>query len=450
VSAAGRLEFYGITDRGPNGDGPTAPTAADPAKNGFSKVFPAPSFTPSIGLISVSLAGAAAELESLMPVTANGVNISGLPINSGVGATGETPLTEALRYEPAQVDFDGNGLDPEGLVYDARNKNFWISDEYGPFLVKIDAANGKILKKYTPGAGAGDLPAMLIHRRANRGMEGLAQDQAGRLHGFLQSPVDPQVNGKSRETVDYYDLDQDGKTSDKVKLKDYAQFVRWIEFNPATETSTLYAYPIDGSKYDKNRPGNAKLGDLVSVARGRGVIPGPGNRDHGNKKFLVIEQGKGTDGVVHNYLMLVEIPADATPLTNMGVELEANSIDNATASNLSWSGVITLKKKMLLDLNAEGWQSEKAEGLTLVNAHTVALINDNDFGLRTMLTDVHGETVEGSIEDCTVDINGDIINDGKCPAGAVGARITQGIATEQPTHLWLIRFPQPLASYGVQ
>jgi hypothetical protein len=91
--------------------------------------------------------------------------------------------------------------------------------------------------------------------------------------------------------------------------------------------------------------------------------------------------------------------------------------------------------------------AEKAEGLTLVDANTLALINDNDFGLRTILIDAAGATVAGSIEDCTVDANGAIVSG--CPATVVGARLTRGVDTERPTRLWLIRFSQPLAGYSV-
>ena len=109
--------------------------------------------------------------------------------------------------------------------------------------------------------------------------------------------------------------------------------------------------------------------------------------------------------------------------------------------------MVTLKKTELLDLNAAGWVAEKAEGLTVVDANTLALINDNDFGLRTILLNAAGATVAGSIEDCTVDANGAIVSG--CPAGVVGARLTRGADTERPTRLWLIRFSQPLAAYSV-
>ena len=89
-----------------------------------------------------------------------------------------------------------------------------------------------------------------------------------------------------------------------------------------------------------------------------------------------------------------------------------------------WSAVVPMKKTELLDLNALGWLAEKAEGLTLVDENTLALVNDNDFGLGTMLFDANGQRVAGSMEDCTVDAAGAIVSG--CPAGVVGARITRG------------------------
>ncbi|PXW98180.1 phytase-like protein with esterase activity [Sphaerotilus hippei] len=440
TAADGSLEFWGITDRGPNGDSPNAPTPADTSKVGITKMFPAPSFTPSIGVISVGRGGAV--LQSLLPLKSDATTkISGRPLPVGaVGNSGETALNDELKHVASQVGFDAHGLDSESLVHDAARGAFWTSDEYGPFIVRIDAATGVIQKRYAPGTGATDLPAVLAHRRANRGMEGLTMDAAsGRLHGFLQSPIDPlDSTGKSVETTDTSDMDQDGKTTDKVKLRDFAQFARWIEFDPATETSRLYAYPLghalaaSGGAWDRNRTGSAKLGDVVSL---------------GNGRFVVIEQGADKAGVVRNFLMLVEVPADVTDIAGLGIELEKNSIDGTTASATTWARVVRLRKTVLLDLNAAGWSAEKAEGLTLVDGRTLALINDNDFGLRSVLVDASGAFVDGDPTACTVDVNGAIVADGACATGAVGVRVTRGSDAERATRLWLLKFPKALASY---
>jgi len=438
-AANGDLEFYAITDRGPNGDSPLAPVPGNTSVNSITKMFPAPSFTPSIGLISIGKNGAV--LKSLLPIKSDATNkISGRPLPAGTtGSSGEIPLTDELKFDAAKADFDSHGLDPESLVYDAAHKVFWASDEYGPFIVKIDAATGVILAKFQPGSAAGNLPEVLKYRRANRGMEGLTMSSSGILHGFLQSPIEPfDGNGKSVETVDVSDLDQDGKTTDKVKLKDFAQFARWLEFNPATGASKLYAYPLNyplsagGEKWDRNRTGSAKLGDLLALPNG---------------KFLLIEQGADSTGKVRNFLMLVEIPDNVTDIASDGIELEKNSIDGSTVTPHPWSTVVRLKKTVLLDLNALGWSAEKAEGLALVNDNTVALINDNDFGLRTILLDSSGKEVAGDITSCTVDVNGGIVNDGNCAAGAVSGRVTRGSDSERPTRLWLFRLPQALGSY---
>jgi len=418
----GSIEFYAITDRGPNGDGPTAPVPNGGGATSISKVFPAPSFAPSFGIVRIGKTGAV--LSSSLPLKLDaGKKITGLPPQSGVGSTGETPLTDRYVFDAAKANYDANGLDPETLVLDKARNVLWTSDEYGPFIARINIATGVIEKKYAPGSGAADLPLVLALRRANRGMEGLTLDAAdGRLHGFLQSPIDPKDGaGKSIQAAP--------PGGSKTDVRHIAKFTRWLAFDPATETSKLYAYPIDGSQYDKNRTGNAKLGDVVSL---------------GNGRFIVIEQGaRKSDGKVFNKLMLVELPADATDIAAFDHNLEISSITQAPSGAADYSTVVTMRKTELLDLNALGWLAEKAEGLTVVDDQTLALVNDNDFGVSTILLDADGKTVAGSVEDCTVDAAGAII--AKCPPGVTGARITRGSDLERPTRIWLIKLDRKLS-----
>ncbi|MDP9918246.1 hypothetical protein J2W24_003903 [Variovorax boronicumulans] len=421
----GALEFYAITDRGPNGDGPTAPVpGGGDGVTSISKVFPAPSFAPSFGIVRVGKTGAVLSTSVPLKRDAN-TKITGLPPRSGVGSTGETPLTDQYKFDEAKAGYDANGLDPETLVLDKARNVLWTSDEYGPFIARLNIASGVIEKKYAPGPGATDLPAVLAQRRPNRGMEGLTLDAAsGVLHGFLQSPIDPRdANGKSIKAKP-----PGGSNTD---VRHIAKFTRWLAFDPATETSKLYAYPIDGSQYDKDRTGNAKLGDMVSL---------------GNGRFIVIEQGarKG-DGKVFNKLMLVELPANATNIAapEFNHNLEISSITQAPSNGVDYSTVVTMRKTELLDLNVLGWLAEKAEGLTVVDDQTLALVNDNDFGLGTVLLGADGKTVAGSVEDCTVDATGKLFSG--CPAGATSARITRGSDLERPTRIWLIKLDRKLS-----
>lgn len=144
------------------------------------------------------------------------------------------------------LGYDINGLDPEGIAID-KDGNFWISDEYGPFIIKVDK-NGKILEKLEPGNG---LPEIVKHRIPNRGIEGLTIDKNGNIYAAVQST-----------------LNVDGKT------KDTAIFTRVLKIDPDTKEVKTFAYPID-KNYKSNSA--AKIGDIYAVDE---------------NKLLIIEQGK--------------------------------------------------------------------------------------------------------------------------------------------------------------
>ncbi|MFZ6719030.1 esterase-like activity of phytase family protein [Undibacterium sp. Ji49W] len=432
-AADGSLEFYGITDRGPNGDGPKVPNSvvtAGATGTSDAKFFPSPSFTPSFGLISIGKDGAI--LKSSTPIKfSSTINSSGLSIAPGkLGSSAEVPLNDAAKFDASsKTTFSDYGLDTESIVYDAARGVVWVSDEYGPFILKIDIATGIILKKYQPGTGAADLPAVLLKRRANRGMEGLSLEVAtGKLNGFIQSPLD---DGKANYIV------PGATAATSESIKDYAKFNRWVEFDPTTEKTKLYAYPIDSTQYTAGKTGNAKLGDMVSL---------------GNGKFIVIEQGTGPDGKAFNKLMLVQVPGNATDIANMSSDLEKSSMTGAAVNGVNYADVVLLKKTQLFDLNNAGWLAEKAEGLALVDENTLALTNDDDFGMKTVIVDPSGAIIAGAdVTKCTVDANGAMTT----TAGVLGCtagntmRVARGADTERPNRIWLFKFSKKLADFNV-
>jgi len=420
TNANGDLEFYGLTDRGPNGDGPNLPALTGTGVTG-AKIFPSPSFTPAFGVITVGKNGAV--LTASTPIKASAtVKTSGLAIPPGtVGNSAELPVMDVMKYDAnSKATFDVNGLDTEAIVVDKKRNVLWVSDEYGPFIVKIDPATGIILNKYAPGSG---LPDIFLKRRANRGMEGLALDTStDKLHGFLQSPL---TDGNATYSV----------TGKSEAIERYAAFTRWVEFDPATgKSGKMYAYPLSAADYQDGRTGNAKLGDVVAL---------------GNGKFIVIEQGAAPSGKVFNKLMLVEI-GGATDIAAAAYnvttsDLEKSSMGGVAVNGADWKSVTTLKKTLLLDLNAIGWLAEKAEGLTIVDGNTLALANDNDFGLKTKVFNAAGAAVEDAdVTKCNIDASGAIIT--SCSAGN-SIRVARGTDGERPSRLWLIKFAKALTSF---
>lgn len=424
TNASGDLEFYGLTDRGPNGDGPNVPNPGGSGTVG-AKIFPSPSFTPSIGVITVGKAGAV--LNSTLPIKVSAsANSSGLAIPAGsLGNSAEVPVFDAMKYDVAsKAVYSANGLDTEAIAFDKKRNALWVSDEYGPFIVKIDAASGVIQSRYAPGSG---LPTIFAKRRANRGMEGMALDTASdKLHGFLQSPL---TDGSALYSV----------TGKSEQVERFARFTRWIEFDPVTGTTgRMFAYPLNGADYADGRTGNAKLGDMVAL---------------GNGKFIVIEQGAAPGGKVFNKLMLVEIGSatdiNATAFNPATSDLEKSSMGAALVNGADWSKVVTLKKTLLLDLNAVGWLAEKAEGLTIVDGNTLALANDNDFGLKTKIFTPSGEAVaDADVTKCNVDASGTIITSNAAGCNAANTiRVARGDDRERPSRLWLIKFSKALNTY---
>src|SRR4029077_11157531 len=113
-----------------------------------------------------------------------GKKITGLP-NPSDGNTGEV----AVDLHGRELGTDPDGLDSEGLVA-LPDGTFWISDEYGPWLVHVDA-EGRTLERIGPFGAPKSLPRVLALRRPNRGMESLTITPDGStLVGLMQNPVD--------------------------------------------------------------------------------------------------------------------------------------------------------------------------------------------------------------------------------------------------------------------
>ena len=339
-------EFYALTDRGPNGESPDYKVGD---KTYPSKFFPTPSFTPSVGLLTLkdneAYISSAIELKDK-----TGKNVSGLPLEPGkTGSTGEV----ALDLDLNQIGYDNEGIDTEGIAID-KDGNIWTCDEYGPFLIKFDS-NGKMLEKYAPGDGLADV---LKYRIPNRGFEGLTITPSGKVLVAVQSVLD--IEGETKKT---------------------SLFTRIVEFDPETKESKMYAYPVEVNDY--NSPQDCKIGDISAID---------------DNTLLVIEQGKDKDKNMQNYIYKVDL-SDCTDITN--VKYEGKELEYVQDKNLI-KDVKFAQKELLVDLRKNGWTTEKAEGITLLpDKKTIVVINDNDFEIAMNATDENNEKVD--ISDYTYD-----------------------------------------------
>lgn len=328
-------EFYLITDRGVNA------VANDNAlANGPTKFFPFPDYSPKIFKVR-AVANNLNILSTMEITTPNGQLATGIPLPENAGWTGEATWSD---LQGTEIDADIWGMDPEGIV-EGPFGNLWICEEYGAAILNIDKTTGEIIKRYTPFATQTEdvaIDTTFGLRRANRGFEGIAVAPNGKIYSILQSPV----------------YNPDNTVGQNSRLH------RILEIDPFTGTQQIFIYEHDAPK-GEIRNADWKIGDLVAV---------------NSNEFLVIEHAERNGWNAKNiYKFNIE---NATPLTAEdfgGLSLEALA-DAQTASSF---GVITVEKEPFIDLLELGWNRshDKPEGLTIIDANTIAVINDNDYGI---------------------------------------------------------------------
>ena len=386
VHKDGKIEFYGITDRGPNADGPAY---SDGQTTLSGKFFPSPAFHPEIAVISAK-DGKATVTKTIELKNQTEKLLTGLPIPLGtIGATSEAALSEAMEI----LGYDADGLDSEGIALD-KDGNFWVCDEYGPFIAQFDKT-GKMLKKYAPGQG---LPEVLSSRVPNRGFEGITVTPGGKVLAAIQSPLN--IEGKT------------GKT---------ALFTRIVELDPHTGTTKMYAYPIDATAYKS--PKDAKIGDIYAIS---------------DTKLLLIEQGKGKDKQMRNMIYLVDL-ANASDLSNATIDGKQPEFI-ADKNNLTAS-IQLADKQLLVDLRAHGWEIEKAEGLCMLpDKKTIVITNDNDFGLSVDVADSDHPNTE--VIDYTLRNNKNFTYKGKTATPSI--TLVPNDEKERIQYIWTIELSQPI------
>ena len=328
-------EFWMVTDRGPNGQ-----VKVDGTNR---RTFWIPEFNPMI--LRVKTEGKEVRILEAFPIVGqSGKPVTGLP---NLKEMNETPY----NYSGQELlNFNPNGLDTEGLVRTTAG-DFWIAEEYSPSLVHVDRT-GKVLKRYIPEGlrlegtdypVANVLPAIYGKRKINRGFEGLALSKDEKtLFIVLQSPLlnpDRETGNASRNTrVLVFDI-----VSEKVTAEYVYRFDVSSEFDPNP----------------RNSPDEMKLSGVAFL---------------NPTTLLVLER---TDRVAKLYSV------DISKATNI---LNTKWDDATTAPALealydpARAQVRVLPKSLVLDLSSLSGMPEKIEGIALLDRHTIAVSNDNDFG----------------------------------------------------------------------
>jgi hypothetical protein len=332
-----------LADRGPNVDGFRA----------GEKIFPVPSYTPRIARFRLQDCRFV-RMSVIALSDERGHPLTGLPQPPGPGATGELGTDLAGRPLPsrdgAPDGYSHLGFDLEGLAVMA-NGSFWVSDEYGPYLLHV-GPDGRVRTRVSPFGGERPLPAVLAKRRPNFGMEGLTTLPDGTLIGLMQGPLEnpgPDAAGIRRTRV-----------------------TRLVWYDPSSGASRQYVHLLERPDLMNTAIAAFSATSFLTIERDEGLPAGGG----AVKRIYRVDIGEASD--------VGGDPRRPTGLLIGGKTLEQLTADaDDPAALLASHGIRVALKAPAADLLAlaEPYPHDKPEGLAIMDDSTVAISNDDDFGL---------------------------------------------------------------------
>lgn len=338
-------EFYGLTDRGPNVDGPDG-----------TKIEPFPSFQPAIGKFRLQN-GRAILTKRIGLAAKNGRPYNGLV--STLADTGET----ITKLDGTVLPKSPYGFDSEGLVA-LKDGTFWISDEYGPFITHFDR-RGRAIGGFSPYDGT--LPAELKLRTPNKGMEGLTITPDGKtLVGIMQAAL----------------TQADAAKSSKVAV------TRIVTVDIRTGKTHEYAYALDNPAVT-----GAAVSEIAALSSTQFVVDErDGNFEPGaDKKLWKIDISGATD-IGPSASVGTYDHATGVLIGGKTIEAVAGTGNQAAAtSTLAAAGVKTVTKSIYLDIaglvssiapDGSFFAHDKVEGVAVLDGgKQLVLSNDSDFGI---------------------------------------------------------------------
>ncbi|MFN8523371.1 MAG: esterase-like activity of phytase family protein [Chloroflexota bacterium] len=350
LDKAGTL-FATLTDRGPNGE--------IRVSGKKQMAFPVPEYTPRV--VRLKLEGSKLKVtdvvmlklaEGYTDTVTHSREITGLP---GIEEQGDVPFDPAGKV---RLPLDPNGVDSESIALDTRDGSYWIGEEYGPSILHV-APDGTIRSRLVPvgygidapGEGVIEmLPSVLTRRKVNRGFEGIALSPDGsRLFAIMQSPLSNPDKKTGEASRNIRIVVVDSSNADDPKLVG------------------MYVYRAEAyTEVGAIEQDDVKIGDIAALT---------------NQRLLVGERDSAENGT-HKKVYRVDLDG-ATDVTDRG-ESGGRTIEQMTDADFKRAGIEMVRKSMVVDLATLGYRPDKLEGLAVVDPNTLAVINDNDFGIASI------------------------------------------------------------------
>ncbi|MCH8916640.1 MAG: esterase-like activity of phytase family protein [Proteobacteria bacterium] len=320
-----------------------------------ARIYPLPAYAPSIYTIRLEANGRFRVLDVIALRDRDGKALTGLPNPLGKGKAGIPFDAKGRRLQQ-----DAGAVDPEAMVRLADG-SYWIADEGVPSILHVSAAGRVLLRMVPQGMEndlraarypvSGGLPAILSKRRTNRGIESLALSPDERfLYFALQSPLaNPDTRAFKRgRNVRLFKFD---RKAGKV----IAEFVYVLD------------RPEGFRRDDSQNQRDVKISEMMAIGPDRLLVL---ERVRKSMKLFAVDLGGATNILGSRWDAVSTRPSlEQTPVSE--------------------SGIRPVSKALRFDSDAHPEIPAKIEAMALLGDGTLALINDNDFGLegeRTLIT----------------------------------------------------------------
>jgi hypothetical protein len=346
--------FYAVSDRGPNFtcanvEDVLGVSAEQVCKGQKVRVYPTPDYSPSIYTIFLNDDGSFDIKDVITIKDQNGVPLTGLT----------NKLTVAKTEKP--VDAHGNmleqsesSIDAEGIIR-LSDGSYWIGEENGPSILHV-AADGTVNERIVPAgsekdfAGSaykvtGGLPAVLVTRQTNRGIESMAvSPDESKLYFMVQNPL-------ANPNADAY------KAAKNTRL--------FVYDRASSKLSGEYIYQLDDPQTFRNDPSDKQNSPRISEVLGLG-----------DDRLLVLERTNKTT-------KLHEIKLDgASNILATRWDDMSTSPSLEQENDLSKIDLVAVSKTLRFDSADYPQAPNKLEGLAIMGDGALAMINDNDFGIK--------------------------------------------------------------------
>jgi hypothetical protein len=323
------------------------------------RVYPTPSYAPSIYRVMLLDDGTFRVTDVITLKDRDGHPLSGM-LNPLKTADTENAMDGRGKALPREL----NGFDAEGIVRLADG-TFWIGDENGPSIAHF-SADGRMIARHVPQGTEGEftgarydvkgtLPAILAKRAINRGIESMAvSPDENFLYFIMQNPLaNPDVKAyQQAKNTRLFKIE-------RASMKIVGEYVYTLD-DPGT-------FRRDPSK----RQNDPRISELMAI---------------GLDRLVVLER---TDQTTKLYEIQL---SGATNIAGTRWD------DPATSPSLEQTAIadakITAVQKILrLDTASFPDIVGKTEGMALLGDGSLAIINDDDFGItggRTQIVVLRG------------------------------------------------------------